>query len=389
MKNNFLLIFIVFFSSCSLPLSISPKGDSNIEIKYEHYSLNRAQSLLDLSVLIPYKSLVLTKDANGFYSNIIYSIKLRDQNDDMLYSDSWSDSVYLKYFEKTTSSKNHISDYALIMNDSIFKKADNLYIEINDYQNHKYWTNTIELEIQDSEILSNLTLLMKKNNIYRRIIDLDDAEYSQIDTLWIKYQIADDIIDENGVRFELKEKILNLEEEYLNLKINKENINKYEINFLPIPIQNLSSNHLKIICYYKEVKKEASIFFPNKASVEYNYQMLLNPIGYLLEEEDYINYMSLTENQKKEYIVAYWENIDNPSLLNEFYSRIKYANLEFKSISNKGSDSDKGKIYIVYGKPLDIEYRISQNGDYQEIWIYRNEKFIFINRYGYYECSNC
>ena len=63
--------------------------------------------------------------------------------------------------------------------------------------------------------------------------------------------------------------------------------------------------------------------------------------------------------------------------------------IKFKSIAGKGSKSDKGKIYIIHGRPLDIEHRISNNGEYQEIWIYRSERFIFINRYGYYECSNC
>ena len=79
----------------------------------------------------------------------------------------------------------------------------------------------------------------------------------------------------------------------------------------------------------------------------------------------------------------------NPFLLKEFYSRVQYSNVEFKSIKGTGSESDKGKIYIVYGKPFDIEYQLSEAGDYQEIWIYRDEKFIFINRYGYYECYNC
>ena len=110
---------------------------------------------------------------------------------------------------------------------------------------------------------------------------------------------------------------------------------------------------------------------------------------YLLQEEDYMNYINMTREQKVNYVLKYWEDINDPSLLNEFYSRIKYADLKFKNISGNGSKSDKGKIYIVYGKPFNIEYRISENGDYQEIWIYRDQKFIFVNKYGYYECSNC
>ena len=83
------------------------------------------------------------------------------------------------------------------------------------------------------------------------------------------------------------------------------------------------------------------------------------------------------------------DDVNNISLFNEFYLRVEYANLKYRNILGDGSKSDKGRIYIVYGKPFNIENRISQNGDYQEIWIYRDRKFIFINRYGYYECYNC
>ena len=389
MKNSLLLIFTVIFSSCTLSLPIISKNDTKIDITYDYYYLNDSKLLLDVSALIPYEELIFTKDIDSFYSDIVYSVKLRDKNNDMLYSDSWSDLIRLQYFEKTTSSKDYISDYTLILDNNMFKDAKNLYIEINDYENHKYWVNTIELDIKEAEVLSNLVLLVKKNNGYIKLDHIEQDDYEQIDTLWVKYQIIDDAIDENGIRFEVSKKISNLEKEYRTLVIDKENINQYDINLLPIPISDISSDNLKISCYYKDIKKETFTLLSKNSFVEYNYEILLNPIGYLLQEEDYMHYMDLTKDKKIEYILNYWEDIDEASLLSEFYSRVVYTNLKFKSISGDGSDSDKGKIYIIYGKPFDIEYRIGQNGDYQEIWIYRDQKFIFINRYGYYECSNC
>ena len=52
------------------------------------------------------------------------------------------------------------------------------------------------------------------------------------------------------------------------------------------------------------------------------------------------------------------------------------------------SDSDQGKIYIIYGRPQNIDYEFNENGEY-EIWQYRNKKFVFINRFGYFECYQC
>ncbi len=389
MKNNFILILVLLFSSCSLPVSIISKKETKIDIKYDHYYLDQKQSLLDLYFYVPYESLIFIKKEDGFYSNVVYSVKFKNKDNKVLYSDSWSELVYLEYFEKTTSSAYYVSDYNFIFDSMEIKDVETVYIEINDYENHKYWDKTIILNIKESEVLSDLVLFFKDNDNYEKTEILDYDEYSNIDTLWIKYQIIDDIIDSNGVRFDIKQKKINTEQDYLSLIIDKENITSYQINLLPISIAGLSSDNLMIDCYYKDIKKEIFVSFTNNAFSEYDYEILVEPFTYLLEEEDYINYAELSKDDKIKYILKYWENLDNSSLFNEFYSRVKYANLKYKSISGSGSNSDKGKIYIIYGKPIDVEYKIGQNGDYQEIWIYKNKKFIFINIYGYYQCSNC
>ena len=98
--------------------------------------------------------------------------------------------------------------------------------------------------------------------------------------------------------------------------------------------------------------------------------------------------VGLDSLQKIDYIYKYWSKDKNSDLLDEFYSRVIYSNMNFKSIKSSGSQSDKGKIYIIYGKPLNVDYSFTQNGDY-EIWYYHDKKFIFINRFGYYECYKC
>ena len=152
MKNSLLLIFTVIFSSCTLlSLPIISKDDTKIDITYNYYYLNDSKLLLDVSALIPYEELIFTKDIDSFYSDIVYSVKLRDENNDMLYSDSWSDLIRVQYFEKTTSSKDYISDYTLILDNNMFKDAKNLYIEINDYEslvNFIYRPENKSIEIQ-------------------------------------------------------------------------------------------------------------------------------------------------------------------------------------------------------------------------------------------------
>ena len=394
MKNKILLILVVLLSSCVpfLP-TISNEDSKKINIDYDYYHLKDSNLLLDIYYSIPYKELIFIKEVNGFYSNVTLSIKLKNKSGDIFYSDSWLDLVYLEHFEETTSSNKYVSYHSLsIDNKKIDQKEDDieysLHIEMNDYQNHKYWNNDITLNIQAHEILSDLNFFIKDDG-YIKIENLKKNDIKDIDTVWVKYQIIDDKIDSSGARFEIRENSLDSKGKYLDIIVDEENIQPYKIHLLPIPLKNIDRDKIIINCYYKNVTKQASISLFTNNSIKYDYEILFEPMEYILDEKQYIDYIGLNKEEKINYILQYWEDVNNISLFNEFYLRVEYANLKYRNILGDGSKSDKGRIYIVYGKPFNIENRISQNGDYQEIWIYRDRKFIFINRYGYYECYNC
>ena len=121
----------------------------------------------------------------------------------------------------------------------------------------------------------------------------------------------------------------------------------------------------------------------------FDYTILLTPMeNYILNRQEYLGYIDLDSTQKVNYIKNYWLEKNNSDLLIEFYKRVKYSNINFKKIGSEGSKSDQGKIYIIYGKPLNIDFEFNENDEF-EIWQYRNKKFIFINRFGYYECYRC
>jgi len=65
----------------------------------------------------------------------------------------------------------------------------------------------------------------------------------------------------------------------------------------------------------------------------------------------------------------------------EYFRRIDYANTHFRSFQS-GWRTDRGKIYIIYGKPDEIEHHHFEleTPPYQ-IWYYYNfgRKFVFID----------
>ena len=86
----------------------------------------------------------------------------------------------------------------------------------------------------------------------------------------------------------------------------------------------------------------------------------------------------------EEELFDYWKKIDptpetayNP-LMNEFYLRIDYAEKEFSTLSKKnGASTDRGKIFIKFGKPQKIERSSNQYGKMVEKWIYEKPHRVF------------
>ncbi len=84
---------------------------------------------------------------------------------------------------------------------------------------------------------------------------------------------------------------------------------------------------------------------------------------YVLTPEEFDEFLALPEPEQEQYILDFWEKT-NPfpdTLNNEFrdllIERTKEADEKFKFAKTMGSDTDRGRIYVMYGPPDDIETR--------------------------------
>jgi len=114
-------------------------------------------------------------------------------------------------------------------------------------------------------------------------------------------------------------------------------------------------------------------------------------IGYIASARDVEQLKQLDENGKKEFLRRFWKNRDpdpstaeNEALL-EHAKRYKEADIKFGEKNRggmKGSLTDRGRLYIKYGMPNEVESKTMQ-GQYRpvEIWRYFNgNKFIFVDK---------
>lgn len=109
------------------------------------------------------------------------------------------------------------------------------------------------------------------------------------------------------------------------------------------------------------------------------YQQWLNEdVRWIISNQERAEFLKLsTDQQRDEFVVAFW-NHHNPagtsenSFKAEHYRRLAYTNQHFAA-GLPGWETDRGRIYIVYGPPDSIERSNDKasNSDYPyQIWHY-------------------
>lgn len=111
----------------------------------------------------------------------------------------------------------------------------------------------------------------------------------------------------------------------------------------------------------------------------------------IIEPKEVVTDLQKRSNDYYKILYDYWATKDPTpdtrfnELMNEFYNRIDYSEMTFKTISgNGGAKSDRGKTYIKYGTPDSIDRSNNDDDKVVESWFYKkiNRTFIFLDKEG-------
>ena len=111
-----------------------------------------------------------------------------------------------------------------------------------------------------------------------------------------------------------------------------------------------------------------------------NVDMALNATTYFLtdEEKKIVNQLN-SDKAKRIFLFQFWKDHDanksTPRLETflEFMKRIQYSNLKFAETNKAGWQTDRGRVYILYGKPSEIQYYSNVAGFREfQAWSYDN-----------------
>ncbi len=201
------------------------------------------------------------------------------------------------------------------------------------------------------------------------------------DTLLIEYFVRDDrgiIIQHNQY---LSHSLEPLVKHYVRLNRYYFNRHQYslEVKATLGNVQQTSTDRFQFYWRYA----------PN--SVE-DLNLALQQLRYIGDMDSIKFYLKAPYTERKEYFYRFWKNQDpNPDtpeneLMGEYYRRVNFSNKNFSITGVDGWLTDRGRIYIKFGQPDDIERHPFEAGSYPfEIWRYYTlrKTFLFIDRTGF------
>ena len=385
MKNNILLIIFIFSIFGCVSKSDYMKNKKSQPVLFEIVELEEKEdgSLMQLLIKLPINKLVFNKIENSFISNITVDLYILDENDKISYTNSWNEKITKNYYEDTKTRNFHVINHYLELPVGIYK----INLAVNDFENHLVFLESGHFEVFENKTKGYMTFFYKENGEYQYYIESNES--SLIDTLWMSYQIFTDNNTDNIENIDIKveyffeNKIVhNISYDDLFKKTNDE--------YLSIPLVNQSFDKINVQIFHQDNIINKSLYFTDRVKIVYDLLKLVGPMQYILETDRYNEFYDSDSLEQIEFLQTYWKldnsdiNDEKKNLLKEFYKRVIYVNENFKHFNARGWSTDRGRIFIIHGKPKEIKNNFNENGEY-EIWYYDNKEFIFINKFGIYQ----
>ena len=365
-----------------------------------------------LSYRVSYSNLIFVKNGNGFHAGLTFNLDIKS-SDKIIERKSTSNSVAISTYDSTNSVDDFLQGvvrfkcnskdfvvypYLSILNGNRNFDLDSIKIET---------AKTLKQNVLPPIVVkkngsscnpgASFELVNYQNSIpfspddYQLIIPINDSTVNQIN---VKIeQEKKEVFNQNFS--DVIHNDLLIKECSPNIVIEKTNPShrtKYFVvdGFSPklneLPAKFTISANGKTISEF-----EINVVWENKPRTLLIPELAIQTLS-VIENDEKVD--SLLSGDKKDYdkvLTDYWNSklTDKSTAFNalesEFYKRADYALTHFSSLNNKnGVKTDRGKVYIQYGKPDEVKREYSESNYVVEIWVYHRLKkeFVFADKTG-------
>ena len=358
-------------------------------------------------VEIPFRCLSFIKKKDSYLASYQTSISIKEKNGDEHSHIVWSDSIVIIDYEETNSNilnRKHFSSIQLPIN-----RTYNVIAELQDNDTRKKGTLKKKINLKN---YSKTPLIIKPNFLlnlngdwgfkYGKIptqgygmreigkgIDLqisgfvDNSDYT-IEIFINNNEYVDSLLwtaTNSGVDGIFNETVF----------IPSKDLKAFNNDFTIAVKQNNRTDEKKISLSYfqKDLSMNAS-----------NIDLAIKQMKYILSNDENRRLKKLKKDAKKTLFLKLWKDRDPTQdtefneLMDEYYRRVRYADENFDGWQ-RGWESDRGMVYVLFGPPDEIQrsnQSISASINSVQIWTYvkTNKQFIFRdqNGFGDYKLDN-
>jgi GWxTD domain-containing protein len=160
---------------------------------------------------------------------------------------------------------------------------------------------------------------------------------------------------------------------------------------LPVNVSALAPAIYDLRISVKENFAETAFRISENSSPPTGFDYEIGPLTFIMTKGEFDSLKSETAGERQNKLKDFWllrshgDTIVAEAMEKEFYKRVDAANAEFRVTLTPGWQTDRGKIYILYGKPDQIEnhgnnFRMgpAANSPPNQVWYYNSLKLRFV-----------
>ncbi|NNJ51913.1 MAG: GWxTD domain-containing protein [Ignavibacteriaceae bacterium] len=414
--KTFLLIFLLFLSI----LTAQPQRGERISVAQQLFQsetiiIPKSTNNFNLyyTYKIPYNRLVFERDNGNYSAGLRVLVEIEDQQSNLIDRDIKDTELIVNNFEATNERGFFLQDYLKfeLTGDKYFVKTT--ITDLNSQNELKLEPAKIELtKIPDEKILHPLVIETKDTeceienafklanfggnvpfspNAYNLIIPLIDTSVQTINVSIINNE--DTLL--SSTITELYKFPIGISKCNSNLVVQQDDESIETINFVVRNVnEKLREGRVKLtVIHGEEIIKEfnSEVIWIDKPFSLRDPAMAIELLKYITADSVISRLLSVDELDYPRVLHEYWNGFDPTpetsynQLMTEYYRRIDYAAKEFRGLGKEnGVKTDRGMIYIRFGKPEDVERSSNNQGQVVETWTYKNpeRKFVFVDKRG-------
>lgn len=416
-KGSILLILLSATLSLGQEKFLPDNTFENIQNIFLTYTIfpihNTDSSRVDFNYFIPNKFLIYTKDTDTSYkAQCEVTLEIRNTNTNRTETRQIQNREF-----KTGNLHNFTSEEFLYLNGMFsFKLVPGKYrviFEVRDIESSRtYKDNRTEFEITSPQKPYSDILFIEQIDTARiQISKIYNISYGNIvpfdKKFYVYLEFDKRIFEQTNIRVELYNLTENRKEnipvtqyhkilfsqriipnlDSANYSFEENNTYNSVIFFLPLKQMNIGDYELVIKFDNKEsIRKPFQVKWIDIPKSLRDFKLAIDLLEYIATTEEIREMKILNIKSARERFEAFWKKLDPTpetaynEAMAEYYRRADYASEQFTTIRGElGAKTDRGKIFILYGSPSNIERMILPRTNPREIWTYKrlSKRFIF------------